>query len=184
MKKSLTLAGCLLGVALPLSALAQTTPPDDPVGWAMQAGVGEITLGGGGASNKDFDDSFGSLDFSYGSYLSPNAMWALRQSLAYTNPDNGDDGWAGSTRLAYDYHLSSDSVTRPFIGVNAGRIYGENVHDTWTAGLEGGAKFYVKSSTFVYALASYDWLFDEGNDLDDRFGDGRFSWSLGIGYNF
>lgn len=180
MKNLLTLAGCLLGLALPLAA--QNT--SEPESWTMQPGMQEFTLGGGGASNRDLDDSFGSLEFSYGSYLSPRAMWVLRQSLNYSNPDNGEDGWNGSTRLAYDYHLSSDGFTRPFIGVNAGRIYGENVRDTWTAGLEGGAKMYVKSQTFIYALASYDWLFDRGEQLDDRFDDGRFSWSLGIGYNF
>jgi hypothetical protein len=179
MKRILTLAGCLLGLALPLTVVAQNEAP-----FAATPGMGEFTIGGGGASNTDFDDSFGALEFSYGQYLSQNSMWALRQSLNYVNPDDGDNGWNGATRLAYDYHLSSDARTRPFVGINAGRIYGENVNDTWTAGLEGGAKFYVKSQTFVYALASYDWLFDRGEQLDDRFDDGRFSWSLGIGYNF
>lgn len=151
---------------------------------AQDDGTREFTIGGSGSSNTDLDDSFGALDFSYGVFASPRTQWLLRQSVSYSNPDNGDNGWVASTRLAYDWHFAEDATTRPFLGVNAGRLYGNAVNDTWTAGLEGGAKFFMKPQTFVYALVSYDWLFDRGNQIDDRFDDGRLNWSLGVGYQF
>jgi len=100
------------------------------------------------------------------------------------NPNIGDSGWNGTTRLAYDYHFSSDGFTRPFVGLNGGRLYGDTVNDSWTAGLELGAKFFVKAQTFIYTSASYDWLFDRGSQLNDQFDDGRISWNVGIGYHF
>jgi hypothetical protein len=147
-------------------------------------GTREFTIGGSGSSNTDMDDSMGSLDFSYGMFASPRTEWLLRQSVSYSNPRNADNGWVASTRLAYDWHFAADTTTRPFLGVNAGRLYGNAVNDSWTAGVEGGAKFFMKSQTFVYAMVSYDWLFDKGNQIDDRFNDGRLNWSLGVGYQF
>lgn len=184
MKTSLAIL-CLAGLAAPLALLGQTSiqtsseslqPPT--------AGLREFTLGGSGTSNKDFDDSQGGIEFSYGSYLSPVSAWALRQSFTYVNPDNAGSSWNGSTRLAYDYHFSDAGFSRPFIGASAGRVYGDAVQDSWTAGLEVGSKFFVRSQTFIYALVSYDWLFDRGHQIDDRFDDGRLGWNLGIGYQF
>lgn len=184
MKTSLVVL-CLSALAAPLILSGQTTVAASSEALEPQsAGLREFTLGGSGSSNTDMDDSQGGVDFSYGSYFSPNSMWALRQSFSYANPANADSGWNGSTRLAYDYHLNHDAFTRPFIGVNAGRIYGDTVRDSWTAGLEAGAKFFVRTRTFIYAMVSYDWLFDRGNQIDDRFDDGRLGWNLGIGYQF
>lgn len=185
MNTCLPTLGLLLGLsALTLPAQTAVSTTETEPSEAQVAGVREFTLGGGGASNKDFDSSQGSLDFSYGTFFSPNSSLTLRQTVAYVNPDNGDDDWNGATRLAYDFHFSSDSTLRPFVGFSGGRIYGENVHDSWTAGLEAGAKFFVQPRTFVYVMASYDWLFDRGSQLDERFDDGRVGWNLGIGYQF
>lgn len=172
----------VLGLASPLALPAQFSSSHESV--AQGPDVGEFTLGGGGATNRDFDDSAGSIDFSYGNFLSPNSAIVLRQSLTYVNPDVGGSNWNGATRLAYDYHFSSDGAVRPFVGVSGGRIYGDNVHDSWTAGLEVGSKFFVQPRTFIYLMGSYDWLFDRGHQLDDRFDDGRVAWNVGIGYQF
>jgi hypothetical protein len=179
MKKNLVHLACLAGIAaLPFTASAQnaSTP--------QVAGLREFTIGGSGSTNTDLNDSFGAIDFSYGTFLTPTSEWLIRQSATYSNPSNADNGWIGSTHLAYDWHLSSDAAARPFLGVSGGRVYGNSVRDTWTAGLEGGAKFFMKSQTFVYALVSYDWFFDRGHQIDDRFNDGRLNWSLGVGYQF
>jgi hypothetical protein len=183
--------GLLLGLAAPLALPAQTstTSTSRPVPTEREiemqsAGTREFTLGAGGATNKDFDDSQGAAEFAYGSFLSPLSELTLRQSIVYVNPDNGDSSWNGSTRLAYDYHFNSDNPVRPFVGVSGGRIYGDAVNDSWTAGVEVGSKFFVQSRTFIYAVASYDWLFDRGSQLDDRFDDGRIGWNVGIGYQF
>lgn len=176
-KTKLTL--CLLALALPLAALGQTVV--DPT---RRAGEHEITLGGSGGSNTDFDSSFGGINFSYGSYINPTLMWQIRQSVNYSNPDRGGTSWNGATRLAFDQHLSARGSVRPFIGANIGRVYGDNVHDTWAAGLEAGAKFYVQSRTFIYAMAEYGWFFERARGIDNSFSDGQLNFGIGIGYNF
>lgn len=192
-RKKILLPALLATALLPLTALAQatgtagTTTTETPLTTEnttiTTSGTHELTLGGGGASNKDFDSSIGAVDIGFGTYFSPRSELVLRQSIAYSNPENSDKGWNGATRLAYDYHLS-ESTVRPFVGVSAGRIYGNTVEDTWAAGLEGGVKFFVKPQTFILAMASYDWLFDNGSEIDNEFENGRYGWTLGVGFQF
>ena len=179
---SLAAAATLL-LLVPAAALAQTTVPV-PGDFARRAGEHEFTLGGGGATNKDFDNSFGGVNFSYGWYTSPTQEWVVRQSVNYSNPNNGPQRWNGSTRVAFDQHFAARGALRPFVGANLGGVYGEGVSDTFAAGLEGGAKFYVQPRTFVYAMAEYGWFFRHARSLDNRFSDGQFNWGVGIGFNF
>jgi hypothetical protein len=176
-------AGLLLG-ALTTGALAQTTVATvgDPT--ARVAGEREFTLGGSGASNKDFDESFGGVNFSYGWYLNPTQAVVVRQSINYSNPSNAGQSWNGATRIAFDQHLTARGALRPFVGVNVGGVYGDSVRDTFAAGLEAGAKFYVQPRTFIYALAEYGWFFRRARSLDDRFNEGQFNWGVGVGFNF
>lgn len=155
----------------------------DP-GALRRAGEREFTIGGGGAASRDLDSSFGGVNFSYGWYATENAAWVVRQSINYTNPDNGGTDWIGSTRLAYDYHLGARGAWRPFVGVNVGGVYGDGVRDTFAAGLEAGMKFYVQPRTFVYAMGEYGWFFRHASSADNRFRDGSFNWGIGVGYNF
>jgi hypothetical protein len=174
---------------LPLAALAQTpmttsSATFDP-GLPPVQGTREFTFGGNGASNKDLNDSFGGLNFSIGQYLNAASLVAIRQSVNYSNPSPGGRAWNGSTRVAYDHHLlPHGSRVRPFVGVNLGGVYGDGVRDTWAGGLEGGAKFYVIPRTFIYAMAEYAWLFRHAKDINDRFDDGQFNWSVGVGLHF
>jgi hypothetical protein len=166
-----------------VTAQTTVTPPGgDPN--ARQRGEREFTVGGAGASNKDFDESFGGVNFSYGWYTSPTQLLVIRQSVNYSNPDNSGQSWNGSTRIAFDQHFATHGAFRPFVGVNAGGVYGDNVRETFAAGLEAGAKFYVQPRTFIYAIAEYGWFFRRARSLDDRFDDGQFNWSLGVGFNF
>lgn len=149
-----------------------------------QAGSYEITLGGGGASNQDLDSSSGAVSGSFGYYFSESLELSVRQSLNFINPDGGDSGWGGSTRAALDHHFATDSRLRPFVGVNAGLIYGDGSDDTLAAGLEAGLKYYVQPRAFIFALAEYSWSFDDTEDAEDNFDQGGFQWTLGIGLTF
>lgn len=183
MKNTLTI--CLLALTLPLAALAQTTvTTPGSIDTTRRAGEHEFTLGGGGAANKDFDNTFGGVNFSYGVYTSPTLLVSLRQSINYSNPDVGGTQWNGATRIAVDQHLAAHGALRPFIGANLGGVYGDAVRDTFAAGLEGGAKFYVAPRTFVYAMVEYGWFFRRARSVDNSFRDGQFTWGLGMGYNF
>ncbi|MES2692109.1 MAG: hypothetical protein V4773_01465, partial [Verrucomicrobiota bacterium] len=136
------------------------------------------------AANRDFDNTLGGINFSYGQYLTNTLMWALRQSVNYSNPDVGGTQWNGSTKLAFDQHFGGTSALKPFVGANIGGVYGDSVRDTWSAGLEGGVKYYVQPRTFIYAMAEYGWFFRHARSLDDRFKDGQVTWGLGVGFNF
>jgi hypothetical protein len=173
-------AGLLLATAT--AASAQTTVPGNVT--VRTAGEREFTLGGAGAANKDFDDTFGGVSFSYGWYTTETQEWVLRQAINYSNPSNGGQAWNGSTKIAFDQHLAAQGALRPFVGVNFGGFYGDRVRDTFAAGLEGGAKYYVQPRTFVFAMLEYGWFFRKGRDIDNTFSDGQFNWGVGIGFNF
>jgi hypothetical protein len=186
MKHHRLLPSVAVGIAialLPVVTFAQTavTSPGDLT--TRRTGEREFTLGGAGAVNRDFDESFGGASFSFGQYLNETQEVVLRQSITYANPDVGGQKWNGATRVAFDQHLAAYGAIRPFLGANVGGAYGDTVRDTWAAGLEGGAKFYVQPRTFVYAIVEYSWFFRHGRDID-RFRDGAFNWSLGVGFNF
>ena len=184
MKKTNLIASLLI-LALPLAASAQTAvSAPGTVDLTRRAGEHEFTLGGAGAANKDFDNTFGGVNFSYGVYINETLMWALRQSINYSNPDIGGTQWNGSTRLALDQHLAAHGALRPFVGVNIGGVYGDAVRDTFAAGLEGGVKYYVQPRTFIYAIAEYGWFFRRARSIDNSFDDGQFNWGLGVGFNF
>ena len=178
-------AGAIAGLLLlaPLGLSAQTDP-DRGTYFTPTKGAREFTFGAGGATNKDFDDSAGAINLSIGQYLNDRTIVVFRQSLDYVNPDDGDSGLAASSRLGIDYHFGGNERFRPFVGATFGGIYGDNVEDTWAAGVELGAKYYVKSSTFLFAVAEYSWLFSDTDDLEDRFDDGAIFWNAGIGFNF
>lgn len=175
-----------LSLLLALQAFAQTdTGLSSPVQNQLTPiqGDGEFSIGGSGSTDKDFDNSFGGVNFGIGYYFTDTLAGMIRQTVNYANPSNGGKAWNGWTRLAVDQHFGS-SALRPFVGVNAGRTYGDSVRDTWTAGLEGGAKYYVRPRTFIQATVEYGWFFQHSRDVEDRFDDGQWNWSLGVGFNF
>ena len=184
MKTSL-LKNCIFVAFLPALLSGQpvsSTPYQDlePI-----KGVRELSFGGSGGSNRELSDSFGGASVSYGVYLSDQWQGVIRQSVNYHNPRGGSTTWNGSTRIAFDYHITDMGSAMPFFGVNAGRIYGTSLRDSWTAGLEAGLKYYVQPRIFVFAMAEYNWFFQSAREIDDRdFGSGQFSWTAGIGFNF
>lgn len=182
-----TSVGALLFLAVPVFAqgnapVSTTASTGDLT--MRQVGEHEFTLGGNGASSRSFDDSLGGVNFSYGWYTTPTQLLTLRQSINYSNPSTSGQSWSGSTRLAFDQHLTARGPLRPFVGVIVGGVYGEGVRDTFTAGLEAGAKYYVQPRTFIYAMVEYGWFFRHARNLDDRFDDGQFTWGVGVGFNF
>lgn len=176
--------GCLLSLA-PAGLHAQNTiGTTDTTIYGAARGDNELMIGGGGGTNKEFDSSFGGVNFAYGHYFTDGLEAGVRQSIDYTNPDQGSQRWNGSTRLFLDQNLAISGRWRPFLGVNLGRIYGESVSDTWAAGLEGGVKYYVMPRTFVSAGIEYGWYFQHSDNLDNSFDDGQWNWTVGVGFNF
>lgn len=182
-KLKLILASTALALGTALSAQAQYRSDSSYAGYGPEIGDWELTLGGGGATNKDLDNSAGNVDFSIGHFLSDTLSVSLRQSVGYSNPDVGGSSWDGATFVALDHHFGTGNL-RPFLGVNFGGLYGDNTSDTLAAGIEGGLKLYVKEKTFVFALVNYAWTFNSSSGLSNNFDDGAILWSLGVGFNF
>jgi hypothetical protein len=167
--------------------VAQTTVPvatDDTLReFGPRRDDRELIVGGSGGADRSFDNSFGGASVSYGYFVSDTLSGILRQSINYANPENAGSQWNGATRLAVDQHFLTGPL-RPFLGANVGRVYGEGVRDSWVAGLEGGMKYYVQPRTFLHATLEYGWLFQRARSFDDRFDNGQWNWSLGVGFNF
>ena len=183
MKTSLLALSVAL-LAAPLGLLAQNHHfVDNNSDFGTHAGDFEFTLSGNGISDKHVDNSSGGFGASLGYYLNDTLDVTLRQTFNFINSDDGGDSWAGSTRVALDQHFGANRF-QPFVGVNFGGIYGDDTHDTWVAGVEGGLKFYVQPRTFLFAMVDYAWTFDNSDDIDDTFDDGGFQWTVGVGFNF
>lgn len=168
-------------LSIPLVSLSLLATPS----WAetpMQ-GDREFSVSGAGSSDKDFDDSAFAMELTFGQYLSSNSLIGVRQSATVTDSDGTDSNWNGSTRAFYDYHFGQQKL-RPYLGANFGYIYGDSVEETFIAGPEAGLKYYVLPSTFIVAQVEYQFMFEDSDDADDRFDDGAFAYSIGIGFNF
>ncbi len=161
----------ILGLALPAATFAQ----------GFSQGDKELLLNGTGTSNKDFDSTNFSIQGSIGYFFTKNIEAALRQDFRFVNIEDGGSAWNAITRGALDYHLDLGRFW-PFVGGNVGYSYGDNVSDTWEAGIEGGLKFFVNSTTFVLGMLEYEWLLD--SDDDDGFGDGQWVYAVGIGFRW
>ncbi|WP_178114663.1 hypothetical protein [Pseudomonas saliphila] len=170
--KKLFKTSLLLAAMVPAVALAQPS-----------AGDQEITLGGAGGSDKDFDDSAISVQGSWGQYLSESSLWGVRQTVNARDSEGESVQWDGSTRVFYDYHFGSGNG-RPFVGASVGGIYGDGVDETFILGPEVGYKHWLNDSTFVTGMVEYHFLVDSASDVDDRYDDGAFFYSVGLGYNF
>lgn len=173
LKKAVIVTAALLLV--PAASFGQT-------GSVFQRGTQEFTLGGSGSSDKDFDESSFNASLSYGQFYNTNLEGVIRQDIAFVDVPGGSD-WNGSTRLAAEYHFGQGPLI-PLLGVSAGYVYGDNVEDQFIAGPEAGLKYFLNSTTFTFAMAEYQFLFDEPSDVDDVIDDGRFVYGLGLGLIF
>jgi hypothetical protein len=165
--------GIVLAALLVLPTIAQAQ---------FEQGDKEFTLGATAANGNDFDGFSGGGNASLGYFLTDNLELSVRQSLSYT--DIGvDASLNGSTRVAADFHFDLGKF-QPFIGANFGYVYGDAVSDTFEGAPEGGVKWFVNSTTFIFAMAEYQFFFDSADDADSGFDNGQFVYTLGIGFRF
>jgi len=147
--------------------------------YGFHKGDYEFTLSGSGSSDKDLDNTVFATSFGIGYFFTDNFEAAVRQGIAFADFP-GDNGWAGSTMLAVDYHIDLERF-QPLIGVSAGYIYGNSesgVNDTWAGGPEAGVKYFINQTTFVSLLVQYNFSFR------DDFDEGLFIYGLGLGVRF
>jgi len=172
MLRKFFVVGALLGGIALLPTVANAQP---------KQGDWELTLGGAGSNNQDFDAGSATVNLGLGVFATDWLEIVLRQSVGYNDPGTGTF-WTGSTAIAADIHFDMDRF-QPFIGVAFGYAYGDQP-DTFFAGPEAGVKVYVNPRTFVFLSVQYQFFFEDADDADDAFEDGAFVYGLGIGFNF
>lgn len=155
------------------------------VAQAQARGPWEITLGGSGANGSRFNGFTGAINGSVGYFFSDNLEVSVRQSLDYTDVGVPKQ-LNGSTRVAVDLHfpLGDAGQFQPFVGVNIGYVYGDSVNDTWEGAPEGGIKWFVNNTTFIYGSIEYQIFFDRHSSTSQNFSDGQFVYGVGIGFRF
>jgi hypothetical protein len=151
---------------LPTVALAQ-----------FQEGDWELTLAGSGVSDEDLDNTQLSAAGSLGYFLTDQFEVSIRQGITFLDIEDGGSDFAGRTAGAVDYHFDLDRW-QPFVGVNVGYNYGDGVDDNFFGGPEGGVKYFVNNTTFIFGQVSYQFIF-ESSDEDDF-----WVYLLGIGFRW
>src|SRR5437667_2416842 len=135
-----------------------------PVGFAQsQAHDWELSFAFTGTSDRDFNDHVVGFSGGLGYYPFANFELSIRQTLAYSSIGDSS-ATIGSTQGAVDYYfpLGDRQQWQPFIGANVAYLYGDVVSDHFEAGPEGGSKYYVNTTTFIYVRGEYQ-IFFGGN---------------------
>lgn len=169
----------LSGIVLSTVAMAQSTgmPPYTPDPGPV-AGNWEAILIGAGDSTTD--DGFDNSDFrfagSIGYYLTKNIPLSFRQGISYADVGDSSEINARSVfQAAYQWDLAR---WQPYLGVNLGGLYGAGVEDDGIVGPEGGIKYFVNESTFIFGSIAYEVVISECCN------DGVVPYALGIGFDF
>lgn len=146
----------------------------------FRPGDRELTLQGSGSSDNDLDNTTASIEGSYGYFFSNTMELGIRQGIGYADIGDGSDNWSGSTRGFLDFHFSGARF-QPFLGINLGYLYGDNVNESFIAGPEGGIKVFITDTSFIYGLVEYNFTFDDADEANEAFDDGRFVYAIGLG---
>ena len=144
----------------------------------FQQGDWELTLSGSGLSSDDFESTSLAANGSIGYFFTDQLEGAIRQNVTYVNVEDDGDDFAGSTAVGVDFHFDLDRW-QPFVGAFIGYRYGDAVEDDWFATPEGGLKYFVNNTTFIFGSVGYQFGFDSDDDLDDL-----WVYALGIGFRW
>ncbi len=155
---------------------------EDRSWFGPEQGDVEITLAGSGSNDKDFENGSFNISADVSTYLTEALSLGVRQTVGFADTLNGSS-WTGDTSIFAQLHLL-EGPFRPFIGAGVGYLYGDDVNDSLFGGPEAGFRYYVKPEAFLFGRAAYQFLFDSGDDLTDQFDDGRFVYTVGVGFTF
>ncbi|MEE9403844.1 MAG: hypothetical protein V3V20_03035 [Algisphaera sp.] len=145
-------------------------------------GLWEWTLSGAGESDTAFEESGANFTAEANHYLTQSLSVGVRQSVGIVERAN-NASWNAATSVFGQWHLGKGQL-RPFIGLEAGYLYGDGVTETFFGGPEMGTRFYLRDNTFLYGRGSYSFLVTSSDDADARFDEGRLVYSFGVGFSF
>ena len=145
----------------------------------FQKGNRTLALSGSGSSDKDFDTSTASIQLGLGWLVADNVAAGVRQGIGFADV-SGRDAWNGSTRVGLDYFLNVGRC-KPFVGANLGYLYGDTVKEQFIAGPDVGVRHFVNDTTFINMVVEYQFLFEDADQAEESYNDGRFVYALGMG---
>ena len=134
----------------------------------------EVQIAGSGSSDDSFDSTSLAVGFSVGYFFNDNLEAGVRQTVAFSEVEDGGSDFAGSTTGFVDYHFDLDEW-QPFVGAFIGYSYGDGVDEGGVWGPEVGVKYFVNATTFVAGTVQYVIGFD---DEDEEF----FNYQLAVGF--
>lgn len=176
------LASCCLAL-VPLARAQTTVLTDDVASFGQPRRNVEIPISETTSSTSRFPSAPGELEAVYG-FVSGVALDLLARQPIAPDPVSTSEAKLGLiARLTLDQELSTGAF-RPFVGVNVGRLYGEAAREDWAAGVAAGARYFLQPRTFVRASAEYGWMFSHARGFDERFAEGQWTWSMGLGITF
>jgi hypothetical protein len=163
---------CIAAVACSLAVAGDAHAQD----FGFEQGVWELQVSGSGTSDKDFDTNTGSFDVGLNYFIVD--QWSIGLDLQGSVSDPGPESWGIGAVTDYNFALGR---FQPFIGVNFGYLFGDNDLDTFYAGPEAGLKIFLTEDAYIHGTVQYQFLFDDAEEADEAFEDGRFWYGLGIG---
>lgn len=108
--------------------------------------------------------------------LTPNVVASVNYAGFYAvHAENEGYGGRGVAGLDLQGNFGG---ARPYVGLNAGYIYGDGIDDSFLVGPEVGTRFDLSPRSFLYARVAYDWVTNNGWD------DGVVNGGLGVGFRF
>jgi hypothetical protein len=163
------------GIALLLPGVAAAQDAGTEYGFGP--GDRTATISGSGINTDDFDSGAYGLSGSIDWFWFDNLGIGIRQDVNWGHSDEEDDIWAGATRLAADYHFDLGRL-QPFLGGSIGYLYGDSIDESFVAGPEGGLKFFVNNTTYLFGQSAYQF------NVEEDFGDGAWIHNVGVGFKF
>jgi len=164
-----------------LPAVSQAVVEHD---YGFNAGNWDLTLAGSGSNDQDFHVFSASANAGLGYFLSNMLEVGARQTVNYTS---SSPHWGASTRGFLDVYLDLGQW-QPYVGANAGWIYGEagarpslSGRDTGVYGPEAGVKYFLTTSAYVFGQIEYDRQCHTTTTAAGKRIDGTFIYTLGLG---
>ena len=164
-------------VATSTAAIAEpnSMPPYTPDP-GPHAGNWESTLTGTGQSDHEFERSNFGITGSVGRYFTKNFVLTFKQGLQFGDTTKASlVNGRSIVQAAYQWDFAR---WQPYLGINLGAVYGAGVDDDGVVGPEGGIKYFVNESTFIFGSVAYE------SRITHCCNDGFVPYSVGIGFEF
>ncbi len=142
-----------------------------------------FSLSGTGQNDNDFSNFIFSIEGQLGYFFTDRVEGTIQQNIDWIDVPGSDDDWSGATRVGLNYNFDMGRLW-PFVGVDLGYLYGDRIRDTWAGGPRGGVRYFVNNTTFILGQVQYEFFFRNTSDVDDAFDDGRWLYTLGLGFRW